>query len=236
MPAWLLPALMAGGSFLGGLAKNKQTQTTAPTSDPAYSGLQKLLIDQAMSRINSPSALPAGFETQGIGQINRTFDTIGQGIGNRAAAMGVSGGAGEQYANNMANISRGGQIAGFQTQIPLQERAMRMEDLGFANNVLGSQRYGQTTTTEGGGGLGGGLSNLAGMMGYLYGSGKLGGGGSGASAAPGAMPSLSPNLPGGSNFNFQLTPPPSSGWYRPTTGFGSPAPFGTSYNNPWAPK
>lgn len=172
---WVTGGLLAT-SLLGGLfGKNKQTQTTMPAADPAYGGLQKLLIDQAMSRINSPSALPAGFETQGIGQINRTFDTIGQGIGNRAAAMGVSGGAGEQYANNMANISRGGQIAGFQTQIPLQERAMRMEDLGFANNVLGSQRYGQTTTSEGGGGLGGGINNLAGMFGYLYGSGKIGG-------------------------------------------------------------
>lgn len=173
---WVTGGLLAT-SLLGGLfGKNKQTQTTMPAADPAYGGLQKLLIDQAMSRINSPSALPAGFETQGIGQINRTFDTIGQGIGNRAAAMGVSGGAGEQYANNMANISRGGQIAGFQTQIPLQERAMRMEDLGFANNVLGSQRYGQTTTNTSGGGLGGGISNLAGMLGYLYGAGKIGGG------------------------------------------------------------
>lgn len=197
---------LLGASLLGGLGKKKQT--TTPTADPAYSGLQKLLIDQAMSRINQPSALPAGYETQGIGKINRTFDTIGQGIGNRAAAMGVSGGAGEQYATNLLNMNRGGQIAGFQTQLPLQERALRLEDLGFANNVLGSQRYGQTTSS--GGGFGGGLENLAGMFGYLYGAGKIGGGGGGstASAAGGPqMPQLNPLLPGGSNYG---------GWYKPT--------------------
>lgn len=189
---------LLGASFLGGLGKNKQTQTTMPTADPAFSGLQGLLIQQAMSRLNQPSALPAGYETQGIGKINRTFDTIGQGIGNRAAALGVSGGAGEQYANNMANISRGGQIAGFQTQIPLQERAMRMEDLGFANQVLGSQRYGQTTTSNSGGGLSGGIGNLAGMLGYLYGAGKIGGGG-----ASGINPVLPTNAV-----------PPNFNWYN----------------------
>lgn len=168
---------LLAASFLGGVGKKKQTQTTSYQGDPAYSGLQQMMINQAMSRLQKPSALPAGYETQGIGSINRTFDTIGQGIGNRAAALGVSGGAGEQYATNMANIARGGQIAGFQTQIPLQERAMRLEDLGFANSILGSQRYGQTTTGTSGGGFGGGLENLAGMFGYLYGSGKIGGGG-----------------------------------------------------------
>jgi len=176
-------------SFLAGTQKNKQTQTstTSPVGDPAYTPLQSALLSQAMQRINSPSALPAGYETQGIGKINDTFSAINQGIGNRAAAQGVSGGPTEAYARNISDLNRGGQIAGFQTNLPLLERSMRNEDLGFAANVLNSQRYGTSTTgtSTSGGGLGGGLSGAAGILGFLYGQGALGGGAKGGGTSGG---------------------------------------------------
>lgn len=190
IPPQAIPIGLSLLSFLSGSQKSKtsQTSTTTPTGDPAYGPLQQALIAQAMSRINNPSALPAGYEAQGVGKINDTFGVINQGIGNRAAAQGVSGGPTEAYARNISDLNRGGQIAGFRTGLPLLERGMRMEDLGFAANVLGSQRYGSTTntTSTGGGGLGGGLSNAAGILGFLYGQGALGGGSKGGTSAGGS--------------------------------------------------
>lgn len=186
----VIPAATALLAFLSGSQKNKstQTQTSTPVGDPAYGPLQQALLSSAMQRINSPSSLPAGYETQGIGKINDTFATINQGIGNRAAAQGVSGGPTETYARNISDLNRGGQIAGFQTNLPLLERTMRNEDLGFAANVLSSQRYGTSTTgtSTSGGGIGGGLGQAASILGYLYGQGGLGGGGTsgGAPAFP----------------------------------------------------
>lgn len=186
---WVIPAGAALLSFLSGAQKNKQTSTStsSPVGDPAYTPLQTALLSQAMQRINSPSALPAGYETQGIGKINDTFATINQGIGNRAAAQGVSGGPTEAYARNISDLNRGGQIAGFQTNLPLLERSMRNEDLGFAANVLNSQRYGTSTTgtSTSGGGLAGGLGGAAGILGFLYGQGALGGGAKGGGTSGG---------------------------------------------------
>lgn len=186
---FVIPAALSLLSYIQGSQKNKQTQTSTstPVGDPAYGPLQQALLSSAMGRLNSPSALPAGYETQGIGKINDTYATINQGIGNRAAAQGVSGGPTESYARNISDLNRGGQIAGFQTGLPLLERSVRNEDLGFAANVLNSQRYGTSTTgtSTSGGGVGGGLGQMAGILGYLYGQGGLGGGGtSGGPAAP----------------------------------------------------
>ena len=176
MPAWLLPAGMAALGLLGGAQKNKQTQTTTNTLDPAYSPLQQALLSQTLARLNSPSALPPGFESQGIGKINDTFRTVQQGIGNRAAASGMTGSPGELYALGNTDMARGGQIADFRTGLPLMEREMKNQDMNFASGVLGQGRYNSTTTGTSGGGMGGALSGLGGMLGLMYGlSGNSGG-------------------------------------------------------------
>ena len=57
---------------------------------------------------------------------------------------------------------------------PLMEREMKSQDLAQALGILGSGRYGSTTTGTSGGGLGGGLEGLGGILGYLYGQGAFG--------------------------------------------------------------
>lgn len=187
LPSWLIPAGLGALGFLGGSQKNKTTQTTTNTLDPAYSGLQNALIQQAMSRLNQPQAMSQSQIASGVGKINDTYQIIGQGIGNRAAAQGVSGGAGEMYAMNNLDQARGGDIGQYRAvTVPGIERDWRNQDLASALGVLGTGRYGSQTTQSGGGGLGGGLSGLGGMLGFMYGSGGsgLGGGTSGGSTSP----------------------------------------------------
>lgn len=179
LPAWLIPAGLSALGLFGGSRKNKssQTQTTTNTLDPAYSPLQQALLSQTLARLNSPSALPMGFESNGIGKINDTFRTIQQGIGNRAAASGMTGSPGELYAQGNTDMARGGQIADFRTGLPLLERDMRNQDMNFASGVLGQGRYNSTTqgTSTSGGGLGGGLAGLGGILGFQYGQGGTSG-------------------------------------------------------------
>ena len=180
-PLWsiapfVIPAALAGLSFLSGLGKNKSTQTstTTPTFDPAMDPLKNLALQFAQKRLSSPSGLPPGFEANGISRINETTDLIGQSIGNRAAAAGVSGGPSEQYAHNIADINRGGQINTFRTGLPLLERDLQNQDLAQALSILSMGRGTSTTgETSSGGGVSGGLDGLASMLGFLYAS-KMG--------------------------------------------------------------
>ena len=85
---FLLPVLQLGASAIGGLFKDKSKQqtssssTSTPTVAPAFQGLQQLLIDQAMQRLQS-GGLPAGYETQGITGINKTFGLADLALQNR---------------------------------------------------------------------------------------------------------------------------------------------------------
>lgn len=197
MLPWLIPAGLSLLGALGGSQKSKTTQTTTPQLDPAYGPLQQALLSQTLGRLNSPTALPAGYAAQGIGGINDTYKTIQQGIGNRAASLGQSGGAGELYALGNADIARGGDIAKFRTGLPLLERDMKNQDLAAALGVLNGGRYSSTTTGTSGGGVGGALEGAGGILGYLYGQGMLGG----AKKSPGSFVASPANgtgpLPGG---------------------------------------
>ena len=67
-----------------------------------------------------------------------------------------------------------------QQQLPLIERQFQQEDLASALQLLGMGQQGSKTVTEGnlgGSRLGGGISGLASMLGFLYGQGAFGGGG-----------------------------------------------------------
>lgn len=168
------PLIMAGGSLLGGLLGNrKQTQTTTPTMDPAYSGLQSQLLSMITNRLRQGSSLPAGYEAGQIGQINNTFARAGQGLQNRLTAAGLANSpvAGAGLAN--MDAARAGQIVQMQQKLPLMERDMQSQDLGMAQALMGMGRG--TQTTQGGNMLGGGITSLTDMLAYLYGKGALGG-------------------------------------------------------------
>ena len=183
----LLPIGLSLLGALGGSQKNKTSQTTTNTLDPAYGPLQAALLKQTMARLGQTPALTQGEIAGGIGNINNTYRTIQQSIGNRAAQSGQSGGAGEQYALNNADISRGGDIGQFRAvTVPGIERDLQQQNFANAMGVLGTGRYGSTTTGTGGGGAGGALGGLGGMLGYLYGQGAIGGGGGGSNNVRGS--------------------------------------------------
>lgn len=168
------PWILGGLGFLGGSQKNKQTQTqtTNNTLDPAYSPLQQALLSQALGKLNAPTALSQSEIAGGVGKINDTYRTIQQGIGNRAAASGMTGSPGEMYAMNNADMARGGDIGQYRAvTVPGLERDLQQRNFTNAANVLGQGRYNQTTTgtSTSGGGLGGGLAGLGGILGFQYG-------------------------------------------------------------------
>ena len=176
IPTWLIPAGLSALGLIGGSQKNKTSQTTTNTLDPAYGPLQQALLSQTLSRLNAPTAMSQSEIAGGVGNINDTYRTIQQGIGNRAAQSGMTGSPGELYAMNNVDMARGGDIGQYRAvTVPGLERDLQQRNFTNAMGVLGTGRYGQTTTGTSGGGVGGGLAGLGGMLGYLYGQGAIGG-------------------------------------------------------------
>jgi hypothetical protein len=174
-------------SFLGGLFanKHKQTSTTTPTTAPAYQGLEGLILKSIQQRLASPTGLPAGYEAGGIKNINNTYDLINQARENNLTARGLAGSPVAAAGDTRASTARAGDIVNFQSTLPLVQRQLQNEDLGLAGNVLSLGR-GTTSTGEasGGGGLAGGFTNLAQLLGFLYGKGAFGPGAAGGGGFP----------------------------------------------------
>jgi hypothetical protein len=179
----LIPLALSAASAIGGALGNRNkkqtsTSTTTPTLDPAFRGIQDVLINNIQQRLRSPSSLPQSYIPQQTAGINQTFNLANQSLQNRLTASGLAqspiAGAGARYLEGQ----RGGAIVQMKQQVPLIERDMQNQDLAQAIALLGSGR-GQTTTTEGtvpgagGGGLAGGVSGLASMLGFLYGQGAF---------------------------------------------------------------
>jgi hypothetical protein len=174
--AWLIPAITAAGSALSGWLSNRKqtnTQTATPTLDPAYSGIQGMLLKQIQDRMAKPSALPAGYEAGQIGQINNTYGLVQQGLDNRMTARGLGSspiaGAGE---TNLA-MARAGDISKMQAGLPLLERQMQDQDLNLALQMMNTGRGQQATSTTPGNAAAGGLTSMANMLAYLYGQGAF---------------------------------------------------------------
>lgn len=200
---WLLPISM-GVSALGGLLGNTNgartgsqsqqysgTRTTTPVGDPRFTELQDKVIQMYMDRLGQPTSL-AGYEGQGMGNINSTYDLGKQSLLNSLTARGLStsGVAG----SGLASLEQGrlGQVANFQNSLPLVERQMRNEDLSGAMQTLALQPYGQTSTESGtssgtytqpGSMAGGAFSGLGNLLAFMLGKGLIGGN-SGGSSGP----------------------------------------------------
>lgn len=166
----------AGLGFLGGLFghKSNQTQTTTPTMDPAFQGLQGQILGLIQNRLSNNS-LPAGYEGQGIRGINSTFDAIKASQNNNLTARGLGTSPVAAAGQNAIDTARGSQVAQFEENLPLLQRELQTQDLGMAGNLLSLGR-GATTTGNAttGGGIGGGFTDLGSMLGYLYGRGAFG--------------------------------------------------------------
>lgn len=185
-----LPALIPAGlslfSFLGGLFGNKSEQSQSSTLDPAYGPLQQLLLKHIQSRLTNPSGLPAGYETGGVRDINKSYDLTEQNLGNRLTASGLSSSPIAGNAYGQSQRARAGDIGTFRANLPLVQRQLQDQDLNLASSLLNFGRGGMVSGSSGGG-VGGGFDSLATMLGYLYGK----RGGTAASAqgynSPGGM-------------------------------------------------
>lgn len=161
MPLPLVPlGIGLGASLLGSLLGKKKpqtttttgTSTTTPSFDPAVSPLLGPLVQAGLSRLRNRGGLPAGYESSGIGAINQTFDTIGQGLTNKLVGSGqiAAGGNNAAQAVLRGNLegARGGSIANFLTNLPNVARDFENQDMAQALAILGLGR-GSTTQSTG---------------------------------------------------------------------------------------
>lgn len=182
MPAWLIPAALAGASALGGWLKNKttQTQTTTPTLDPALGGLQGQLLAILRQRMaGSGGQNLAGLTNRRIAGVNQAYRGASTALQNklRAAGLATSGVAGGAEAG--LEEARAGDIGGLIAEEPLLQQQQQDATFQQALSLLGQGRGSSSTggVQGGGGGLGGALTDVGGILGFLYGNGMLGGGG-----------------------------------------------------------
>lgn len=198
MPAFLLPLALTAASalsgYLGQRGKRKQTGTskTTPTLDPAYEGLQNSLMPLITNRLNNPTGLPAGYESEGVSAINRTFDAGRQGTENDLVARGLDRSPVGASAVQAGNNARLGSIAQFRSGLPMVARDMQNQDLELAMRMLGMGRGTSTTTEEegdieGGGGI---MDNVGAMLGWLAASGSFAGNPRGMTTVPSGLRQL----------------------------------------------
>lgn len=197
---FLLPAILGGSALLGGALNNRGkktttqqsgTTTTTPTFAPGFGSLRDAVIGRAMNRLRNPTgAFGAPFQNAQISKINDTYDAVRRSAANRAIEGGTAGSANATGALQNLDTARAGSIVDFQNQIPGMEREAGNQDFAAAMQALGfgtgtsSATTGTATQTTPGNALGGGISSLAGMLGFLYGQGAFGGGGKGGGVNP----------------------------------------------------
>jgi hypothetical protein len=143
----MLPGQSSGSSSS---TRSRSTQNrnilTAPEVSAQYRPMEGMLQRIMMQRLNSPSALPAGFEQGGVLQTNRTFAPIEKAAQNRLAASGTFDSGAQAAMQAYLGGQRGAEISDFRRNIPLQERAMRNEDMGLAQALISNFGLGRRET------------------------------------------------------------------------------------------
>jgi hypothetical protein len=170
-----LPLLASGVAGFFGNKKKTTTQTSTPSLDPKFGPLQSMLMEQTMGRLRD-GGMPKGYETGQIGEINNTFDLIGQRQGNDLTARGLGSSPVAGIVDANREQARGGEIVRMQRQIPQMARDNQLQDLMMSMGLLGQGRGNTTTQTDPGNPMGGAFSNFASMLGLLMGQGQLGNG------------------------------------------------------------
>jgi hypothetical protein len=160
-----------------GGGKQTSTSTTTPTMDPAFRGLQDMILPNIISRLQAKSALPAGLSEMNTQAINKTYENASQGLNNTLSSRGLGTSPIAGAAESRLSASRAGDIVRMKQTLPILEMEQQRSNLMDALQALSLGRGTQTnTTTTGGVGsskIGGGISGLASMLGFLYGSGQL---------------------------------------------------------------
>lgn len=180
MPAWLLPALLGGASFLGGALNNrakKGTQTTTQQDSPAASGLNDLLLSRARERLKAGIDF-GGYQAEGMKNINNTFGDVRTSVNADLTARGLTDSPAAAAPLTRLEGSRGAALSQFTNTLPLVRRQMEDEDLSMASRLYAMQPRTMTSTgTQPGNMAGGGFSDMSSVMAFLYGMGAFGQGG-----------------------------------------------------------
>jgi hypothetical protein len=198
---FLIPSLILGGtSLLGGILGGRKqttdtrfsrsgTNTTTPIESPEQSQLFRLLASRAIGRLNNPTPL-GGYESTGLQNINRVSDALRMSAENNLTSRGLSTSPIAANVSTNLDLARGGESARFLNSLPLLMRELALGDEAAAAGIYGLKPFGQTSTysesgtgqstgTPPGGMIGGGLSSLGAMLGFLAALGKLPGMGAG---------------------------------------------------------
>jgi len=139
LPAFVLPALMAGGGIASALSNTSGARTRSTTfQEPEeFSELSALLREQAAEKLRSPSALPEGFISSGISNINRGADLAEQSLSNRLTSRGLAGSPVEGAGLTNLEISRFGQINQLENvTAPLAEQDLQDRDFRNALSLF----------------------------------------------------------------------------------------------------
>lgn len=176
----VIASIIGGGASIAGGAlasRGRSTSSTTPTYDPQSQGLRDLVYGQISKRLGQGAPDLSGYKANGVADINRTFDLVGQSQQNNLTARGLGTSPIGGIVDANRDIARGGEIARFQNTVPLLERSLQDDDLRLATGIFSSGRGSTSTgTTESGGGAAGAFTNLAQWLGYLQGKGAFGGG------------------------------------------------------------
>jgi hypothetical protein len=185
MPAFLLPAAIAGISALSGLlGGRKQTaesnqnsnsnfsqdredsqtsntdQTSSPSYDPFQLAIRDYLLSQFQNRANSSQNIN-GLVGQGLSNINTGGEMRQKALDAILAGRGLSRSNVAVNASNQLQSGRIGESIGFLNQVPQLQRQMQMEDLNnmaafFKSLPVGQRTYGTNFST--------GTTHTAGMQ------------------------------------------------------------------------
>lgn len=200
MASAILPIALAGVSAISGALgsrnRNNQAGSTTPTFDPRFSPLRDILLRNTIRGLNQGSALPAGYRSAGISNINSTAAGGAAALNANLTSrgLGTSNAAIPALAQN--DVNRQASINQFENvTIPDEENRRRQDQINQAMGLLGMGRGSSSTMTgESGseGGISGGLDGIAEMLGFLMANRRPGQPGT---PLPSGQPA--PNAPGG---------------------------------------
>lgn len=173
--ASLIPSLVgAGASVIGGALDNKSSQTTSPTIDPAYQGLQGQILNMVQQRLATPLDT-SGYTANGVASINKNYDLTKQASDNNLTTRGLASSPVAGAVGGVAANARAGDISTFENSVPLLANQIQGQNISQAAGILGLGR-GSTSTSASGGGAAGAATNLSQYLGYLTAKGAFKGG------------------------------------------------------------
>lgn len=123
-------------------------QKSNPFITDDYKPLESKARALMEGRLGRPSALPPGYASSQIRNINKTFAGADAAARNMAASRGL-GGAQTYALATPAATGRAGQIADFQAELPLKERELQNQDLQMAQGLIGDFGKGQEGWSRG---------------------------------------------------------------------------------------